>query len=136
MKFEMAPDVQEKIAHIVETLEMNHIDSARVVCYRSTCSKSNAHARIWSLPRIWQNALGVRAHYIVEVLSEKFDSLNEEEQEKTLIHELMHISKKFTGSLVPHNCFGKKIDGRTVRKLHRIYKGQGSTTERNKGTIR
>jgi predicted metallopeptidase len=122
MKFERAEDVQERIAHIVEVLDMDHIDPERVVCFRSTLSKSDAQARIWSLPRIWQNALGVQAHYIVEVLAEKYDKLSEEEREKTLIHELMHISKKFTGSLVPHNCFGKRIDGRTVGKMHRIYK--------------
>jgi predicted metallopeptidase len=122
MKFEPAPDITEKIEHIVKTLEMEHIDASRVKCYRSTKSTANALARIWSLPRIWQDALDVRAHYIIEVLAEKFDCLPQEEKEKTLIHELMHIPKHFTGSLVPHNCFGKKIDGRTVRKIHRIYK--------------
>jgi len=124
MKFERAPDVQERIAEIVNVLEMDHVKHERVVCFRSTESKSDALARMWSLPRIWQDALGVKAHYILEVLEEKFDRLSTEEQEKTLIHELMHISKKFTGSLVPHNCFGKKIDGRTVGKMHRIYKRQ------------
>jgi len=129
MKFEKAPDIQEKIAEIVEILELNHIKHERVVCYRSTRSKSDAIARMWSLPRIWQHALGVKAHYILEVLEESFDKLSVEEQEKTLIHELMHISKRFTGSLVPHNCFGKRIDGRVVGKMHRIYKRQKDTNK-------
>jgi predicted metallopeptidase len=122
MKFEKAPDIQEQIGEIVDVLGFEHIRHERVVCYRSTKSTSDALARMWSLPRIWQDALGVKAHYILEVLAEAYDDLPVEEKEKTLIHELMHISKKFTGSLVPHNCFGKKIDGRTVGKMHRLYK--------------
>ena len=38
----------------------------------------------------------------IEVLSEKFDRLNKLEQDKILLHELAHIPKNFSGSLLPH----------------------------------
>ena len=121
MKFEPAVDIREYIEKIVEKLQLGHIDPSRIVCMRSKDSKSRAIARIWSLPRMWQHALNVEAHYIIEVLSEKYDILEEEEKIKTLIHEIMHIPKTFSGGLVPHNCFGKKINSKSVEKLYRMY---------------
>ena len=122
MKFNRAHDIQIKVNRILYVLNLPHIDRKRVVCMRSWGSKSNAIARIWSMPRIWQNALGIKSHYVIEVISEKFDKLGEEEQERTLIHELMHIPKTFSGALVPHKCFGKKIDDKSVNKVYREYK--------------
>ncbi|MBL7170216.1 MAG: metallopeptidase [Candidatus Aenigmarchaeota archaeon] len=122
MKFDRAHDIQVKVNRILFVLDLPHIDRKRVVCMRSWGSKSNAIARIWSMPRIWQGALGIKSHYVIEVISEKFDKLKEEEQERTLIHELMHIPKTFSGALVPHKCFGKKIDDKAVDKIYKEYK--------------
>jgi len=122
MKFDRAHDIQVKVNRILFVLDLPHIDRTRVVCMRSQGSKSNAIARIWSMPRIWQQALGIKSHYVIEVISEKFDRLNEEEQERTLIHEIMHIPKTFSGALVPHKCFGKIIDDRAVEKIYKDYK--------------
>jgi len=122
MKFDRAHDIQVKVNRILFVLDLPHIDRTRVVCMRSQGSKSNAIARIWSMPRIWQKALGIKSHYVIEVISEKFDKLKEEDQERTLIHEIMHIPKTFSGALVPHKCFGKIIDDRAVEKIYREYK--------------
>ncbi len=121
MKFEPAPDVQERVNKIIEVLELSHITAMNVVCMRSWESKARAYARIWSLPRIWQRALGVEAHYVLEVLSERFDRQSKNDQDRTLIHEIMHIPKTFSGALVPHSCFGKRIDRRSVEKLYRVF---------------
>ncbi len=109
--YEVAPDIQERLEDIVRHLpeDFKHVDTRRVVCYRSKGSTARIYARIWSLPGIWQAALGVEAHYVIEVV-ERFDKESVAEQEKTLIHELMHIPKTFSGNLVPHKCFGKTID--------------------------
>ncbi|MFH0890095.1 MAG: putative metallopeptidase [Candidatus Aenigmatarchaeota archaeon] len=122
MKFEEAPDIKNSVDKIVRTLGIDAIDTARLFCMRSHGSKGRSIARIWSMPRIWQKALGIKAHYVIEVISEHFDSLGSEEKEKTLIHELMHIPKGFSGGLVPHKCFGKRIDRRSVEKLFAEYK--------------
>jgi len=121
MRFEFAPDIKERINSILNILNYDHIDSTRIVCMRSYGSKSIATARIWGLSKVWQKALKVKSHYIIEVLHPRFDKLSKEDQDKTLLHELLHIPKKFSGGLVPHNCFGKKIDRRTVEKLYRKY---------------
>ncbi|MEM0372846.1 MAG: putative metallopeptidase [archaeon] len=123
MRLQYAPDVQEKASEIVRTLELNHIDSSRIIYMRSEGSKANAYARIWELPKIWQMALDVRPHYVIEVLSEKYDRMSEEDKEKTIIHELLHIPRKFSGALVPHYCFGKtRVGKRAVDELHLQYK--------------
>ena len=121
MDFESASDVQKRVNGIIDVLELNHITAQNVVCMRSYKSTARAYARIWSLPRIWQKALGVDAHYILEVLSERFDKQSADDQDRTLVHELMHIPKTFSGALVPHSCFGKKIDRRSVEKLYRVF---------------
>lgn len=119
-QYEVAPDVQAMLEEIVRHLpdQFPHVDVGRVVCYRSRGSVARIYARIWSLPGIWQAALGVRAHYVIEVV-ERFDRESVEEREKTLIHELMHIPKTFSGALVPHKCFGKNIDCKSVDAIHR-----------------
>jgi len=122
MEVEFAVDIQGKVERLVEVLDFDHVNGARVICMRSHGSRADAYARIWNLPRIWQKALNVDAYYIIEVLSHHFDPLPEEEKEKVLIHELMHIPKTFSGALVPHTCFNKRIDDRAVNKVYREYK--------------
>ncbi len=117
IRYEDAPDVEELAKHIADVLEMKHLDFSRIKFIRSFGSKSNAIARCYGLERIWQKALNTKAHYIIEVLSEKFDRLNKEEQIKTIIHELLHIPKSFGGGLRGHNF----VTRRNVEKHYKIY---------------
>ncbi len=121
MEIEKAPDVQVKIEKILSVLEMDYIIDARIFSMRSFGAKARAYARIWSLPKIWRIALDINPFYVIEVLSENFDNLTEEEKIKILIHELLHIPKKFSGGLVPHNSRGIKINSKTVNKIFEIY---------------
>lgn len=102
MQLSLAPDISRRISHLVKNLDLPHVKAQNLVCFRSTGSTGWARARIWSLPKIWQMALSVEAHYCIEVISEKFDSLSPDDQDRTLIHELLHIPKNFSGALVPH----------------------------------
>lgn len=122
MEVERAEDIKEKIDEIVLTLGMNHVINSRVICMRSKEAKARAYARIWNLPSIWQKALEINPFYVIEVLSENFDHLDEEEKIKVLIHELMHIPKKFSGGLVPHNNRGRCINHANVSKVYEEYK--------------
>lgn len=117
MRWIDAPDIKEEIKKIVENLKMDYINIDRLICFRSFGSSSRARARIWSFPRIWQQALNLPSYYIIEVLSEKYDKLSSDEKKKVLIHELMHIPKNFSGSLVPHKSRYLKINLKTVNKL-------------------
>jgi predicted metallopeptidase len=121
MKFELAPEIEKRVATIIRALDLHYADNKHIVCMRSTGSTSRAIARIWGLPRIWQQALYLKPYYIIEVISERFDKMSYEDQEKTLIHELLHVPKTFSGSLVPHECFGKKIDDKRVNELYKVY---------------
>lgn len=121
MEWYEAPDIQERIKNIVSLLSMTHIDSRRVICFRSNGSTSHARARIWSLPRVWQKALGVKAHYVLEVISEKFDKLSKDDQYRVLIHELLHIPKNFSGALLSHRSRYRRLET-MVDMLFKKYK--------------
>lgn len=122
MDVESAPDVEDKVKDILAVMsEYGHINEYRLFCMRSRNATANAYARIWNLPDIWQKALSVGTYYIIEVLSQHYDKLPEEEKEKVLIHELLHIPRTFSGALRPHGG-AVKINNRTVGQLHKIYK--------------
>src|SRR3972149_10259646 len=91
-RYERAPDVHAILSDIIDKLGFSHIPKNRVYCYRSYDSRArNVIARVHSLPRIWQEALSETAYYAVEGLAEQDDQLSLDEEEKTLIHELLHI---------------------------------------------
>jgi predicted metallopeptidase len=121
MQVELAPDIQEKVNKIIHVLNLDYINSLRIICMRSKGSKANAYARIWNLPQIWQKALDIKTYYVIEVLSENFDGLDEEHKDKVLIHELIHIPKTFSGALRPHAYFEYRIDEKTVNEFYKRY---------------
>lgn len=122
MTIEKAPDVARIVKHVLERVPFSYIDNNRIVCMRSFGATSRARARIWSFPKIWQMALLTPAHYIIEVLSQHFDHLSEDDKTRVIIHELMHIPKNFSGALVPHRGIHKRIDRRTVETLFTMYR--------------
>ncbi len=104
---------------MISVLNLAHIDPARVLFYRSKGSRSRRiQARIHGLGRIWFAALEIKPCYIIEVISEEFDKLDNAEREKVIIHELMHIPKRFSGGFVPHKG---KINRKTVDLLYKHY---------------
>ncbi len=119
IKYFPAPDIEEKAKHISEKLAIKH-DFSRVRFVRSRGSLAKRTlARCHALPRIMQQALGVKAHYIIEVISEHYDKLSEEEKAKTLIHELMHIPKSMGGGFRQHDFVCKQ----NVEQMYKKYKG-------------
>jgi predicted metallopeptidase len=114
IKYYPASDIEEKAKEIADKLGMKH-DFSRVAFVRSKGSQSRyTLARCHALPRIMQAALNVKAHYVIEVISEHFDKMDEAQKTKTIIHELMHIPKAFGGGFKHHNVVNKK----SVEKLY------------------
>jgi len=112
-----ASDVKKLVDEITENLNLFHIVPQFVFCFRSKGSKSKRTvARIHSLGKIWQEALRLPPAYVIEVVSEFYDKMDETEKEKTLIHELLHIPHGFSGGFRPHKGY---IDRKTVEQLHR-----------------
>ena len=116
IKYIEAPDVKALLDEIMDCLDLFHIVPQFVYCYRSTGSESeHIIARIHGLGRIWQEALRRPPTYVIEVISERYDKLNETEKERTLIHELLHIPKGFSGGFRPHKGY---ISKKRVDELH------------------
>lgn len=113
--------IEKRLKDIVEQLGFEHIVLERVHCYRTEGSKARAYARTWMFPKIFQKVLSVEPAYVIEVISEKFNRLSYQDQTRVLIHELLHIPKNFSGSLLPHTYGGKKIH-KEVDKLYRQLK--------------
>jgi len=106
IKFIQSPEIHSRVRDIIDTLGLSYIKPDNIVCFKSNGSKSaTVHARCWNLPKIWQLALDKKPHYIIEVLSEQYDMLSEEEKTKLLIHELLHIPKSFAGGTRPHKGY-------------------------------
>ncbi|MDP3881663.1 MAG: putative metallopeptidase [Nanoarchaeota archaeon] len=103
MKYEDAPDLKERMNEIISALEMSHIDINRVECLRSFGSSSRRTiARCHALGKLMQRAMKTRAFYAIEFL-ERFDRMDRKDQDKVIIHELMHIPKTFGGGFRQHD---------------------------------
>lgn len=103
MKYEDAPDLQERMFEIIRHLKMNHIKVDRVKCIRSFGSSTRGTiARCHALGKVMQLGMGVKPFYTIEFL-ELFDKMSKKEQDKTIIHELMHIPKTFGGGFRHHD---------------------------------
>jgi len=108
IKYEIADDLQKQINEIAFLL-FPHIRIEDVVCLRSFGSKSRGTiARCHALGKAMQLALGRKGFYVIEIISERFDKLSDEDKIKTLIHELMHIPKSFGGGFKHHNVVHRR----------------------------
>jgi len=121
LQWQDAKDVKKEINKIVKVLEFRHIKTSRIYCYRTEGSISRAYARTWMMPKIFQNALDIEPAYVIEVLSKFYDNLSEDEKSEVLIHELLHIPKNFSGTLLSHRGRSRHI-GHDSNALFKQYK--------------
>ena len=122
IEYSQAPDVKVLADEIVETLGLYYVVPQFVHCVRSRGSASRRTiARIHGFGKIWQETLHLPASYVIEVISERYDKLSEEDKEKTIIHELLHIPAGFAGGFRPHKGY---IDCKTVDDMYRAFKEQ------------
>lgn len=122
MRWEPAADLHARMRRIVRALGFDHVDASRVYCLRVYGARANAWARIWGLPAAFQHALGVPAVYVVEFLCPAFDHLPPDEQDRVIIHELLHIPTTFSGGVRPERSGSLRIDRRTVERYYRRYR--------------
>ena len=82
--------MKRRVDEIIDRMGISYIKKDFVFCVRSRGSRSiHTLARIHGLEKIWQEALNLPPAYVIEVISERYDRLPEEEKDKTLIHELL-----------------------------------------------
>jgi predicted metallopeptidase len=128
IKFFLDEEIKQRVSGLVAALGMGHVDLSRLVCVRSKGSKSRRTiARCYALSKIWQLALDIDAHYVIEVIPEKFDRLNREDQDKVLLHELLHIPFSFGGGFKHH---GNWVTKGNVDALYRQYLKRAGINER------
>lgn len=119
MKYFPAPEIKKQIVMLVKELGFSHVDPRFVHCIRSFDAKTRAYARIWGMAPLFKEVVGIQPNYIIEVNAKRFDKLSEREKMKTLIHELMHIPKTFSGALLPHSGRYHSINDREVERILR-----------------
>lgn len=123
VRLEWSPDSEltERVRTIVDKLEFVHIPKERIFCFRTEGSKARAYARTWAFPKIFQRVLEIEPAYVIEVISKYYDRENHEGQTRILIHELLHIPKNFSGSLLPHR-HGRNSTRNEVERLYKQIK--------------
>ena len=128
IKYETAEDIKKKVELIVKKLGLEHIKLERLHCVRSYGSNSKIIARCHTLPKIMQQVLSMEPVYVIELIAENFDKQKEEEQIKTLIHELLHIPKTFGGGFLYHNIV-------TKAKVEKLYNKFKNSSLKSKDTV-
>lgn len=119
MRYEKADDVKEIAEKIIKKMNWKHICIDNVGFLRSYgTSTKRTIARCHALGKALQIAMDRKGFYVIEVISERFDKLPEEEKIKVVIHELMHIPKSFGGGFIHHN----KVCEYAVNKIYEEYK--------------
>lgn len=120
IQYASAADVKKLADEVACSLGFFHVVPQFIFCVRSRGSASKrVIARIHGFGRIWQETLNMPASYVIEVISERYDKLDQEDKEKTIIHELLHIPNGFTGGFRPHKGY---INHEIVENLHRTFK--------------
>jgi len=132
MKYKEAPDLKERMIEIIALLDMRHINPQRVECLRSFGSSSKRTlARCHTLGKLMQRAMKTDSFYAIEFL-EIFEKLSKKEQDKVIIHELMHIPKTFGGGFRHHDfvCQGN------VNQMYERYANiKANSEQRAKGNL-
>jgi|AmaraimetFIIA100_FD_contig_61_3181523_length_1668_multi_5_in_0_out_0_1 predicted metallopeptidase len=121
MRWELCRRTHERLRRIVAALEFSHVNPSRIFCVRGYGSTSEAWARIWGLPTLWQQVLEIGPAYVVEIIEPEFSRLPEDEQDRILIHELLHIPRTFSGAIRPHRTPTFRINRRTVERYYQQY---------------
>lgn len=124
IEWKNASDVKKRVVHLIKALELDTFMSSRIYCFRSTNANTRAYARIWGLGRVWQQALKLKPAYVLEVISEKFDHLEQKEKDHVLMHELAHIPMNFSGALMPHR-HGKGAFHDKLKRYERQFNSRG-----------
>lgn len=115
-----APDIRKRIETIVDVLKFDHVDLKNIHCIRSRGSNAKRTiARIHGLGRIWQRSLNMEPTYVIEVIHELFDYYPPEAQDRTLIHELMHVPQTAKGGFRHHKNY---VTSANVETWHKRYK--------------
>ena len=117
MQYKFAPEIKRQIRVLIKELKFTYIKPNQIYCIRSFDVKTRAIARIWGMAKLFHEVVGIKPNYIIEVNAKRFDKMSDRDKIKTLIHELMHIPKTFSGALLSHRGRYHQINDREVERI-------------------
>jgi len=113
------PYGEEVVRELIMCLEIGRLRPEGFKVVRSN-SETSAIARIWGVNKVLQVGLGLSPTYIIELVEPRFSNLPCKEKLRTLIHELAHVPKTFSGYVRPHNQWFKKDLRKWLRVLRSL----------------
>ena len=117
IKYSKDYELHASVSEIAKVL-FPHVRMDSVAVLRSHGSTSRGTiARCHALGKAMQIGLNRKGFYLIEIISERFDRLSNEDKIKTLIHELMHIPKCFGGGFKHHDY----VCERNVERMYQHY---------------
>lgn len=120
MKYIYSPELQEKAEDFCRVL-LPHVKVDRIKCFRSFgTSTKRTIARCHALGKVMQKAMSTDAFYVLEFLAERFDKMTQQDKEKVVLHELMHIPKSFGGGFKHHDW----VTDKNINKLYKEYENK------------
>ncbi|NOZ88837.1 MAG: metallopeptidase [Crenarchaeota archaeon] len=114
--FTRSREAEEAARILVEALGLSYIDVDRVFVTVSRGSSTRAFARIWGLPSPFVRLGVCKPMYVVELVAENLRGAGCDVLVETLIHELLHIPRSFSGGLRSHGEWSRPSN---VRRLAR-----------------
>jgi len=105
-----ALELKERAIKIAQKLNLNHIDFDRVHFYRYTCN-TRTIAKVTGFFKTLQLAYPhIQPFYVITINNHNFERESEKEQNQTILHELLHIPKTFSGeySRIAHSEIYRK----------------------------
>ncbi|MEM0444681.1 MAG: putative metallopeptidase [Nitrososphaerota archaeon] len=101
--------LEEYVREIGVGAGLSHLDFSRIRCVRSFEARARGTvARVHTGSRALWAGMGLRPHYVIEFISESFDSLSERQKAEVVLHELLHIPRAMGGGLVGHGTLDFK----------------------------
>lgn len=122
MKYIPSPEWTKMTYNLIDELQFQHIPKERITVFKSQGSSSRrVIARIHTMPKIIQMGTQQPPFYAIELISERFDRQSEDEQIKTLIHELLHVPHNFNGGFRGHKHY---VNHKTVDAVFQKWRTQ------------
>jgi len=110
---------EEVVRELVRLLGVKNLRPSGLRIVRSN-SKTSAVARIWGVSKALQAGLGIGPTYVIELIEPEFSSMPCHERLRTLLHELAHIPKTFSGYVRPHNRWFRQELNAWLRRLNSL----------------
>ncbi|MDO8646921.1 MAG: putative metallopeptidase [Candidatus Diapherotrites archaeon] len=122
MRYEHSEEWTLRAKEIAKILGMDYIDLERIACVKSQGSKSRRTiARIHTIGKVMQLGMQQKPFYTIELITEHFDKQERQYQDRTIVHELMHIPEGFKGGFRQHRPF---VTQKTVEAMFQKLKEQ------------